>query len=669
MGLSCGVAKKCITPTPDLGPVRIAGYLAPGIDQPRGAKIASGVHDDIHARAMVLFDGNTKIALVSVESIGLLGDFVQEIKVPLEAWGFPARNVFIFSTHTHAGPDTMGLWGAHLGVSGENKRYRYFLLNAILDAIKEASMNMVPVDLLKCHGERSDLVVNFREPSDLDGTITIIGFKGADGNLVSMLWGFSAQPEITNRENVLISGDYPSLVSSWIERNHGCVALFGLGCCGSQSPVACEQGFDALTKYAKDLHGTIESLLEQPMSVEDPGLEIRQRVVHVPVQNDDFHVLFSLGVFSDQYYNDGNVRSTIGKLRIGSVDLLHLPGEPFPGLIKGLHRDVPDNERWEQPVIISLSNDALGYFIPLKEFRHESVRWKDPVNHAQFTGHEDESMGPAATTMLRSCMKDIFQYKTILAVGAHADDLSIWCGGTLKKLATEGNKIVCVRVCDDWEDAVGLSREDAIRINQREADSAYEFLGATEIVHLMYPSDYLAGEDYIELREKIVRLIRAYQPDTVISFDLNGIDEENQDHVMVARAVNEACWQASFDALYPQHFQEGLGIHAVGERLLFARNPTVVNHFMDISDFVGDKVHAICMHESVMENFFRQQLLLARACKLHVDLLEKDHPSITKVNLLVRLMDREWGKRAGTRYAEAFNKVGAGMLRDLARDP
>jgi LmbE family N-acetylglucosaminyl deacetylase len=162
--------------------------------------------------------------------------------------------------------------------------------------------------------------------------------------------------------------------------------------------------------------------------------------------------------------------------------------------------------------------------------------------------------------------------------------------------------------------------------------------------------------------------MRKYKPDVVVSFDLNGTDEENMDHVTTARAVNEACWQSSFDLFYPQHFEEGLEIHAVGERYLFARNPTILNFYVDITDYIDDKIKAINYQKTVMENWFHQNMLLARANNLYVELLEEDVPNPIRVTLLVKLVYGEIGEKYGVKYAEEFNRIDAGMLKDLAED-
>ena len=193
-------------------------------------------------------------------------------------------------------------------------------------------------------------------------------------------------------------------------------------------------------------------------------------------------------------------------------------------------------------------------------------------------------------------------------------------------------------------------------------------MGAEEIIHLDYPTDTLYIVDYYELRGKLIHLMRKYKPNLVVSFDLNGTDEENMDHLITARAVNEACWQSSFDLFYPEHFKEGLEIHTVGERYLFARNPTVTNFHIDITDFINEKIKAISEQKTVLKNWFHQNKLLARANRLYIDLLEEDVPNAVRVNLLVKIVYGEIGEKYGVKYAEEFNRIGAGFLEDLASD-
>ncbi|MBN2151989.1 MAG: neutral/alkaline non-lysosomal ceramidase N-terminal domain-containing protein [Candidatus Lokiarchaeota archaeon] len=667
MVISCGAARASIVPPGSIGKTFVAGYEA------TEASEITGMHDPINVRAAVVSDGTNKIALASVEVIGLLRDVVEMVKDRLEARGFKRRNVFVFCTHTHAAPDTMGLWGPRLGVSGVNRQYLYFLVDRIVACVVEAGASSVPVTLHHSRGSIKDNLVNFRREGGIDGTVDAVTFKDEEGRAVATLWTCTAQPEITTRVNTEMSADYPGIVSGLIEQSRGGIALFALGACGGQSPECAEQGFDRMASFAKKVFVAVENALAGEARVDGDSLEIREITGRIPVQNGNFLIMFKLGIFKRDVA-EGAITASVSKWRIGNLHVVHLPGEPFPGLFERVVE--PVEAAGGHVMVASLTNDAIGYIIPVGQFRlgriDGSTKWLDPAKKEGFIGHEDESLGPEAGRIAKYALYELFTYKKVLAIGAHADDLTIWAGGTIKRLSAEGNEVTCVRVCDDWEDCVGVPRAEAMARNKEECEAAYKILGAADVLHLGYTSDYLAGLDggeYIKLRERVVRLIRQRKPDVVISFDINGNDEENMDHVVVARAVNEACWQASFDALYPEHFAEGLGIHATAERYLFARNPSVTNFHVDVSDFIGEKVEAACKHVTVMKNFFHQYALLARANKLHVELLEDPkYDDWVRANLFIKLLYGEAGARHGVRYAEEFNRIDAGLLKGLARD-
>ena len=656
MIMKCGASKKIINPPSNIGDVYIAGYMtmmAPKIKD---------IHDDLHVRALVVSDGIHKIALVSVECIGLLADFINKVKERLIAYDFLHKNIFIFSTHTHAGPDTMGLWGPILGKSGINKKYSLFLINSIVDAVLEAERKLIEVDLYYNESRLEKLIENYRDATDINGDLRLLKFKSKD-KLVGSLWIYSAQPEITTRENVSISADYPGIVCKKIEEEFGGISLFGMGLCGAQSPIYCEQGFEKMQLFANEVYSKIKGIFPNSEKVELAPIEIRHRNIKIKLENPDFLLLFNIGIFNRELQQN-EALSTISKIRIGNLNIIHIPGEPFPKLFSKIISDNTDKKL----IFISNSNDSIGYFIPLEQYSLKPQVWVNNIENGKFIGHETESVGSEAAEIVRKIVKELFIYKCVLAIGPHADDLTIWAGGTLSMLANEGNRLICVRITDDFADCVGITKEKAIIRNRKEVDKAYQVLGAEEIIHLDYPTDSLSVVDYYELRGKLIRLIRQYKPDLVVSFDLNGMDEENMDHIICARAVNEACWQSSFDLFYPEHLEGGLEIHAVGERYLFARNPTVINFYVDITDYVENKIKAINEHKTVLKNWFYQNLLLARANRLYIELLEEDVPNAIRVNLLVKIVYGEIGEKYGVKYAEEFNKIDAGFLKDLASE-
>ena len=277
MILRCGVAKKRIIPPDGVGDIYIAGYLtmmAPKIKD---------IHDPISARALVLSDGKNKIALVSVEVIGLLSDFIDKVKYRLSAYGFPYKNIYIFSTHTHAGPDTMGLWGPIIGKSGINEKYMIFLIDKIVNLVIEAEKQIEEVELYISKSEFPDLIENYRINENVDGSIKILKFVSKE-RLIASLWTYNAQPEITTRENLSISADYPGMVSRMIEDEYGGVSLFALGLCGAQSPIYCEEGYEKMEIFTNKVFSKIKEIFEDDKKLEISPIEIRFRKVKLKLE-------------------------------------------------------------------------------------------------------------------------------------------------------------------------------------------------------------------------------------------------------------------------------------------------------------------------------------------------------------------------------------------------
>ena len=96
--LTAGFSKVCISP-PVGAP--LAGFAArEGVSQ--------GIHDDLFARAVVLVNQETAVALVSVDLLALSSDFIKRVRKNIQqAIGISAEAVMIASTHTHAGPVTI----------------------------------------------------------------------------------------------------------------------------------------------------------------------------------------------------------------------------------------------------------------------------------------------------------------------------------------------------------------------------------------------------------------------------------------------------------------------------------------------------------------------------------------------------------------------------------
>src|SRR6476661_4598945 len=98
-----GAATRIITPPLGDRPVFLAGF--------QGGRRATAVHSDLYARALALRLGERVAILVACDLIGLSAPDVEDMRPMLAARDIDPDALVVACTHTHSGPDTIGLWG------------------------------------------------------------------------------------------------------------------------------------------------------------------------------------------------------------------------------------------------------------------------------------------------------------------------------------------------------------------------------------------------------------------------------------------------------------------------------------------------------------------------------------------------------------------------------
>lgn len=255
--------------------------------------------------------------------------------------------------------------------------------------------------------------------------------------------------------------------------------------------------------------------------------------------------------------------------------------------------------------------------------------------------------------------------RVILVVVAHADDAALFIGGTLAAWSDAGWRVVLVRVTDDRWDSVGLDESSTIEANSRELREAASILGVAEIVELGYPTDVLGDVSEVELRERVIRLVRTYRPYALVTFDPYGMfGEDNQDHLKVAAAVDESFWTSQFDLHHPEHRADGLEPHGAFERWYFARRVVEVTDVVDVSATVERKVRAAVAHRTMLLNYINQLRLQARTGGWDLPVLDDAARSgdVSVIGSFVREGTRQTGERHGVAFAEEFRVVRFGGL-------
>lgn len=187
--------------------------------------------------------------------------------------------------------------------------------------------------------------------------------------------------------------------------------------------------------------------------------------------------------------------------------------------------------------------------------------------------------------------------KVIMLIAAHPDDTEFGAGGSVAKWVKEGNQVVYV-VCtngDKGSSDPDMTSERLAAIRVIEQRKAAEVLGVTDVNFLGYPDGWL--EDTPEFRGKLVRLIRKYRPDLVVTHDPHHRYMGHHDHRICGVVALDAIFPYSRDHLfYPEHKAEGLTPHKVLE--VYFTGSEEPDTFIDISDTFQAKIKAISCHVS-----------------------------------------------------------------------
>src|SRR5687767_14045275 len=193
--LKVGVGKTIITPDPLLP---VSGGVGPS--QP-----TTGKRGELTARAMVLHQGETKVAIVQLDLLGFPS--VLTARVHKQVPRIPAENILIGSTHTHSAPDCYGFPGLG-GKSSANLEYMDFVCNQAAAAINSAIDNLQSAHLKIATGEaKGKIAYNYYAPELYDPRMSVSQALTPAGETISTLVNYAVHPEVLGNRVGLGSPD------------------------------------------------------------------------------------------------------------------------------------------------------------------------------------------------------------------------------------------------------------------------------------------------------------------------------------------------------------------------------------------------------------------------------------------------------------------------------
>ncbi|MPZ24211.1 MAG: PIG-L family deacetylase [Dehalococcoidia bacterium] len=196
-----------------------------------------------------------------------------------------------------------------------------------------------------------------------------------------------------------------------------------------------------------------------------------------------------------------------------------------------------------------------------------------------------------------------------MVVVAHPDDAEFMCGGTVARWCAEGWDVwyVLATSGDKGTRDLEVDGQYLAAVREREQREAGKALGLREVIFLGHPDGFLVNSH--ELRGQVVRLLRRYRPNVVITWDPFASRLNHTDHRIIGQATLDAAFPASRDHLYyPRDYAEdGMEPHRVADLLLAASASP--DYHVDVTAHLGTKLDALMKHESQIGQRTREDIL------------------------------------------------------------
>jgi len=222
-------------------------------------RAAEGVHDDLHAKALVLQEGTTKVAFVVCDLISLPKSTVEEARRIIGAESrVPGENVMMSATHSHTGPVLGGGSARNAAQGGESDiamRYVAKLPKLIAESVRLAENNLTNANAFAAWGRMEGLSFNRRYflrdgtvawnpgklntnivhaagPIDPDVALFYVETPDAKRPLATYV-NFAMHPDTMG--GLQISADYPGVLSKIVGEYKGAdmTTIFANGTCGN----------------------------------------------------------------------------------------------------------------------------------------------------------------------------------------------------------------------------------------------------------------------------------------------------------------------------------------------------------------------------------------------------------------------------------------------------
>ncbi|MCY4436564.1 MAG: neutral/alkaline non-lysosomal ceramidase N-terminal domain-containing protein [Chloroflexi bacterium] len=386
--LMAGGAKVAVTPP-----------MGSAFQSSRADLRVESVYHDLYATAVVLSDGEHKVAIVGLDVLGLDAPLVNAVRERVSRQSsIPGASVLINASHSHFGPAILQALPDEI-----DETYYQSLVQSLADAVTRADASLEPVALRvgaaegnfainrrRMEGGEAQLAPNY--DGIVDQRIRAMRFERLDGTVVAILFSGAFHPTGYAYRMPVVNGDYVAAARQEVERqfaDQGApVVGFLQGCAGNMRVRVIAPGgtrFHPCSGEEIDTHGrgvgalAARAAREATMVVGYP-IGVAHELVSLPLMDpptaaelkdmrakakDDNYMQLWTGSMLSRLQSNGSLPTSVDfpiqVLRIGGLWMVGLGAEVFLEVGLQIEAALMADHVGQAAWTLGYSNDTIGY--------------------------------------------------------------------------------------------------------------------------------------------------------------------------------------------------------------------------------------------------------------------------------------------------------------------
>ena len=234
------------------------------------------VHDPLFARALILDDGDDKVAIICLD---MVEPWFPEVRVKIQQQ-LGIMLTLVNCSHTHSGWRTL-----------HNDKWQEAVGKLIYEAVEEAYADMVPVSL---YAGRASVRVAYNRYGDAFSQeelpwVNVLEARTEDGNTLAVLFEYAAHPVMTI-EGRALSADFPGYAIARIHEMLGdeVMPIFAQGCGGNTNgyPVGfpLRGPYENAANAGRKLGDAVLGAMRNAIEIQTDELTIRSKTIMLPLR-------------------------------------------------------------------------------------------------------------------------------------------------------------------------------------------------------------------------------------------------------------------------------------------------------------------------------------------------------------------------------------------------